>query len=793
MKIKYQIKRWLGLFTREGRDNLPVGALEDVENLVFNTKSFKPSLRTGYSAGLSGSLADISGDTTITSYRYPRGVHPATEIPSAQNIVVLCGTDGSAGKHYFQRPFWKHGAGTIDSTNWLKWGETLSTTIASVDSAAVFQLTAGNNTTDDYYNNFLIYNETRTEYSYVSDYSTLGGNRIVTAYEALPSDWAMGDTVHLYRHFHDNPTFAPSWSDPIVLKQGNDILASGGQSSTVGNKGIWSGYINKTWFAGASLNPSYNGTYVSESEIKTTAGITCDSNVAGAATVAVDDSVAKRAFSYLVFETHDGQRSNPVSLGYDDLTAGSVSMATAALVTRVRVAFSRMNKRIGKIHYFGGIVDVSSGRESLEWDEIFYLTTSNIITDGADWAVNAPGAAPGDFSKFFTLDGNAWNSRGEDLATFLGHTEPNRSTVSFSHGIIIGGRLFVSKYYDYNSALSYNDQVNFSPFASNGVSQWNKLLDIDDQVQTSIEAGDPSTIKGLAHLDGKLFIAKDRGIYFIDITYDPSQWILNTVTREIGCDAPDSVVTTPEGIIWAKKADGIYLWRGGDPIELTRNWRDTYRALTNSESVPSWWGWYDPYYRSYRMMYTADGTTKTTVYEAFLDVTDPAIGNLPIWTKHIMAHNVGQVTVRSDGAVFFSTGAAATYQFSSSATDDAGTGIKPYFKLGTRVIDEHKIFVFQAFNLTVSQSGGTSGQLDISNYVDGNVVGTFTNLTKTASRFSSELPDIDSDGHTRHGYNFDFAFNSNATRGVLGTSYTIFDLTIDGYLMERGGDVRQSL
>lgn len=788
MRIKYQIKRWLGLFTREGRDNLPVGALEDAENLVFNTKSFKPSLRTGYSAGLSGSLADLSGDTTITSYRYPRGVHPATETPSAQNVVVLCGTDGSANKHYFQRPFWKHNDATADSTNWLKWKESKTTTISAIVNPTVIEITAGS-ATADYYNGWLIHNTTRDEYEYITDYGAMGA-RTVTLYENTPSDWIVGDTVILYRHFHDNPTFSPSWTDPIVLKQGNDILASGGQGSTVGYKGIWSGYINKTWFAGATLAPSYNQTYVTESEIKSDAGFSHGALSSYDATTDIDATGGVRAFRYYVLETHDGQRSNPISPGTNYFDVGALSLQATLII-----AFSRMNKRIAKVHHFAGVTTTAGGRTSLEWEEIFYIETFD-LSSGTGWTYSSPadlgGAIPGFWSRNVQLDGDKWSSRGDDLATFLGHTEPNRSTVSFSHGIIVGGRLFVSKYYDYNAAASYNDQVNFSPFASNGVSQWNKLLDIDDQVQTSIEAGDPSTIKGLAHLDGKLFIAKDRGIYFIDITYDPSQWILNTVTREIGCDAPDSVVTTPEGIIWAKSGDGVYLWRGGDPIEISRNWRDTFRALTTTY-VSQWWGWYDPYYRSYRIMYTANGSTLTTVYEAFLDVTDPAIGNLPIWTKHIMAHNVGQVTVRSDGAVFFSTGAAATYQFSSSATDDAGTGIKPYFKLGTRVIDEHKIFVFQAFNLTVSQSGATSGQLDISNYVDGNVVGTFTNLTKTASRFSSELPDIDSDGHTRHGYNFDFAFNSNGTRAVLGTSYTIFDLTIDGYLMERGGDVRQSL
>ena len=746
--------------------------------------------------GLSGSLADLSGDTTITSYRYPRGVHPATESPSAQNIVVLCGTDGSANKHYFQRPFWHKNSATIDSTNWLKWGESLTTTLNGAQSSNLIVLTAGEST-DDYYNGWLVHNTTQNEFAFVRDYT--GSNLNVTLY-ASQGDWASGNTVILYRHFHDNPTFSPSWTDPIALKVGNNIVASGGQGSTVGYKALWSGYLNKSFFLGHGDSEVLvvNQTYVTEAEIKSTAGYTIGAAAGYTATSPLDTTAASRWFTGFVFETDDGQRSNLITnaSNYVDVTA------VQGVRTNVIIHPARLNKRFRYLDVFMG-TDSTATRTSLEWEEYFYVRRYDLTSDtGTDWTAGTGGTS-GQFNRDLDFDEADWNSRGESLDTYLGHTEPARSTVSFSYGEVAGGRLIVAKYYDYVAALSYSDQINFSPFASNGVAQYNKLCDIDDLVQTTIEAGDPSSIQGLAQIDGKLFIPKNRGIYSIDVTYDPSQWILNTITREIGCDAPDSIVETPNGIIWAKYQDGIYLWRGGDPIELTRNWRDTFRALTvtsdDTTIIDDWWAWYDPYYRSYRIMYTSNGTTKTTVYEAFLDVQDPALGNLPIWTKHIMGHNVGQVTVRSDGAVFFSTGADKTYQFASSDSDDEGTAITPYFKLGTRVIDEGKLLVLQGFELTASKNGNTANTLDFSVYVDGNVLGTFTTLTNanaaslTNVRWASELPDIDSDGHTRVGSNFDFAFNSNATRGSLGTSFTVFELAFRYYLMERGGDVSQSL
>src|SRR3990167_4290660 len=103
-------------------------------------------------------------------------------------------------------------------------------------------------TTADYHNGWILFNSTRSEYLYVTDTAS----SVLTFNEDIPSDWVQADSYALYRSFHDDSTFSPSWTDPIVLKVGNNIVTSGGQGSTVGYKAIWSGYVNQTWFPDAS-------------------------------------------------------------------------------------------------------------------------------------------------------------------------------------------------------------------------------------------------------------------------------------------------------------------------------------------------------------------------------------------------------------------------------------------------------------------------------------------------------------------------------------------------------------
>jgi len=749
----------------------------------------KPSLRTGYAAGLTSAPTSIGG-TVLSTFRYPRGTYPATESPTAQNIEVLCGTDGSAGKHYFQRPFWKNNAGTIDSSNWLNWKEYVITTMTKTDSTH-FSLGVSA-VADDYYNGWLIRNITQGagEVEFVLDY--VNSTNTIQTLGAMTGDWVSTDTVVLYRFFHDNPYdnthetggFNPSWTDPIVLKVGNNIVTSGGQGPTVGYKPIWSGYVNQTWFAGSGLAPVYQQTYVCELELKNTGTwLSSNSPPTASAETSLPLTDGKRYWVGYVWETFDGQRSNLITSATPYLTMGT----DEKLDDTMSVNYYRMDKRARWLHVFVAETDASISTEP-DWAEWFFIETHDMTSTG--WT----SAGLGVWTKALDITSGDWNSAGSDLKTFLGHTKPNRTTVSFSYGLVTAGRLFVAKYYDYNASLNYNDSINYTPFAGNGVAQWAKIMDLDDQTQSTIESGDPASIQGLAVQDGRLIILKDTSSFYIDTTYDPVQWILSDISRRVGCDAPDSVVVTPFGTIWAKSGDGIYLWRGADPIEISRNWRVAsddgstnlgFRGLTTTYKT-QWQGWYDTFYRSYRLMYTSDGSALKTLYEAFLDVQDEKLQGLPIWTKHTLAHNCGHVLVRSDNVIYFSDDSTKTYYF-STATDDAGTDIRPYFHTGLYALTEKDIATIVGFDLSVYQTGtGEAAKtLDFIVYIDGVAQNTFADNTYTATRFSSKLPLLGTSNRNRNGRTVAFAFNTNASPRGLGTAYRIEQLSIEYEVKKR--------
>jgi len=158
-------------------------------------------------------------------------------------------------------------------------------------------------------------------------------------------------------------------------------------------------------------------------------------------------------------------------------------------------------------------------------------------------------------------------------------------------------------------------------------------------------------------------------------------------------------------------------------------------------------------------------------------------------TKHITTNNINSVLTRSDGKIYFATGALASYVWNNATTDDAGAWIKPYFDTGNYAIDENQIALFDGFNLEIARSGTTTGTLDMTVKVDDASVGTFTGLTKTNTRFASQLPIVGRNGKT-----ISMQFNTNATRaGLGGTSYVIHALEFKYDLIPYQGDKVQSL
>ena len=806
----FKLNNFKGLGSAVGRGLRAAspGFLDDVKNFVPNVENGALTMRSGTSADVSGNATDISTATVVTTFDDFR--YLSTENPTQTDILVLCGRTGAGSKKIMQKPFFFNSA--TATASYVDWKEIKATTINGAPSGATLVLAAGSST-DDYYNGWVIVNSTRSESLYVVDYA----QSILTVFtrEDVPSDWASGDTVTLYRFFHDNPTFTNdltythSGSDypdpsnpPAFFDQGGSILFSGGRSSTLtGTRAVWSGYINHTLFAGATKTLTYQGTYVTEAEIKSldanraAAGYTLGnaSEAAGAAP-GLDQTV--RWFYAVVFRTEDGQMTQLLVPSSNIIVPSAADKELNFLVTIT----SNINKRFRYMDVFMGKSQTATATV-LDWSEYFLIESHDLTDTG--WTYNESGAAPGSWTRTFDLDINDWNAVGDNntetpsALDYLGYPEYNTQGVSFSQVTSVADRIFIANLYHWGTGRTYTDQILFSSFSGDGVPQFNVLPDIPQSTQSTIEQGDSQTIKALLSYQGNLVVLKDNSIFRIGITPDSSQWQMDKVSERIGCDSPRSAVSTPYGIIFAKSGDDIYLWSGGQPKGLAANWLAQFRNISTTYKT-SWVGWWNNYEKSYNLMITTDGSTKTTHYNAFMDYRVPSVsgGEVPAWFKQVNAANISQVSLGYDGTVRFVSSTNVITKFAPTALDDSGTSITPYFKLGAYTLDENMILWALGWYLINDQDGsGTwANNLDIKTYIDGTSVGSYLNLTKTKTRLAGLLPAAGAQGTT-----VDFEYNTAATAATFeassatATPLSIYELGITYELLDRVGDLSQSL
>jgi hypothetical protein len=774
------IKKWLGIVTRPTRGTSPLGALESVKNFKFNKTMNAMSLRDGTTLYAPDPFfTDFEGTVTLTTvdHFFPL----STESPTAENIDILCGRDGSDNKYIFQRKFWE-ASGLLNATiAYMRYGESISSTIKS---STVNTITLdGFANFSDVYNYCIIRNSTIGNCLYITDSAQSGADEVLTVLGNVPSNWANGNAVTVYRSFHDNYSFSPTYSTvagrpPIALQQGNAILFSGGMGSTEGLKAIWSGYINKTFFVGA-LNKTggfnYTGTYVTEAEIKSTNGITIadPSLTAISASNALPDG---RWFFYFVPETDDGERGNPFSYStpYVTLVGGRW------FYTTLQIDPAQLNKRLRYLNVFMGKAPNATDTK-IDWNNLFYVGQVDFlnweVTDQplttwvwTETATTIPGYYITGVLAFRDIE---WNNKTvESLAFHLGHTESTSTTASFSEAVFLNNRLFIAKYYDYVDVVEYLDQIRYTDFAGNGVAQLNVLNNLSGATQSTIEQGDPTSVQALRRWQDKLFILKDKSCYFINASEDISQWTLITVSNEIGCTMPRTAVVTPTMVIWCQNGEDVYGWSGASVKSLAQNWLTTFKALTLTATHK---GWYDLKNKSYNFSYT-----NGTWYTMFLECPIP---NGYVWGSNLFdddtvagLYSIIDASERAgtNYVVVMDTNNSAykILYFNPSATaDNAHFGIIPYFKTAESRLDEINLLKILKWYLTCTPTGG-AGQLDCKLTIGSNTI-TYANITKTLTLHSRGVLFTSNQGRS-----FTFEFNTNASRATF-TGLEIYDLQFD--------------
>lgn len=767
------------------RGQRPIGALDDVKNFVPNIKMGGLVQRRGYEDvdAYTGTITATDGTTSITNK--DRIWYLSTENPESENILLIGGRGSESPTplwHVFQTPHWHNGTTHADTL--LCWGESLAITVVTASGTTV--TFSGGSATENYYKNWILYDDSTA--ILVTASIKAAGTTTLTTLQNVHS--GLSGAATLYRHFHDNPTFSVGWNgyDPVALQQGDSILYSGGQDSSTTCKPVWSGFVNKTFFSGDAKNYLFQGTYVTEAEIKSTAGITVENADQTNDTAGLDATC--NWFIAFCIETDDGQFSSMIKASTNYITP---SDASQAITTIFKVNPALLNKRARYINVFLGKSETTN-ETSIDWSQYYYIKSYDLASNTGWTYQETATTVPGYFYFTVQLDIGDWNASNPDIEetrSFVDHTgctAYNNSTVSFSKAVFVNNRLFVAKFYDYTSALNYNDQVRYSGFGWNGVPQHNVLPDIDDFSQSTIESGDPASIQFIGKHQSNLFIIKNRSCYYVTIGADSAQWELVTVSKELGTDTPLACTMTPYGVIFIKSGQDVFLWSGGQPMPMTTNWRDTFRTYTTSPA--NWLGYYDANEKTYTLFPSVSSAYKTG-FQMFFE--RPIEGSYE-WYKQVYTNDFESVAIRSDGVVYFLDSGSIFY-LSESLLDDNGTDISCYFDTGDYVLSEEDITRVLNWYLSCSVDGSATwaNDLDVKVYIDGTSTGTFTGLTKTRSYFRTKMP------LTANGTRFRFEYNTNATPATYAPSsataqrLTINELGFNVEIVPRVGDLQTLL
>jgi hypothetical protein len=273
-------KAWLADAARVVRTRLP-GAFNALRNLTSALADGIGRVRPGYQtySAANGGLDAPTGMEVLK-------VSPI-QSPAPDDVHIWYVNDGSKSiqmyPHYVGAT---RVAGTVDIGETFTFDALAFSTPDIPGDTIVFTSADADNvsTVDDYYNGWTLnYAPSNTPYDATSqnflitdyDYDTAAGGTATFTVAGDPAGQeSVGGKYTLARHFHDNPTFAPSYNNdltaPIVQNVENSVIRlSGGQSSTDGNHGIIIfPKLTREFFPDSGDAVTFEGTYASERECR---------------------------------------------------------------------------------------------------------------------------------------------------------------------------------------------------------------------------------------------------------------------------------------------------------------------------------------------------------------------------------------------------------------------------------------------------------------------------------------------------------------------------------------------
>jgi hypothetical protein len=613
-----------------------------------------------------GSPAGIS----IDFYRYA-----STELPSAKEVLFLFGQDGGATKYDYAYSWIKAypAANTTWVDEWVKLNESkLGVMIGGVTGTSDFTFTssaAGLSTTTDYYNRWIAVHLTggapdALGVAYIDDYSESGGTGTFTVHQNIGSDglgWAEGESVHLYRWNHSNPTFVPHYDTPNIAVREGVFRVNGGKGSTAGNRGLWMGYINRVFFPGETGTFTYQGSYVSERQLKSTDCPTFTFSTSTNATSGID---AGKTYWGAIGCIYDGYQHGPL---LEDATGEYDAANKKNLLMSATISPGSLNKRITHVLFYAAQDDgdtTATGRVNP------YYEIQRIAIVGADYDAGWAPIANGSWYRAASFDNTWWENRGNSFEMNSGFQMDVDTMFSFDLEVAMMNRQWAARIYDYTQGKEDLDRIYTNP-RQNGVVAPDIFALEPDIFVGRVLWGDSSYITGLIPNErGRLIVLKDRAV--VDMGVDEAedgaiQFQPSAISTTIGCASVNGYVNTAFGIFFAGY-DDIWKFDGRLSPMTAGVWEDGYRALTTAKKRACI-AWFRPEDRSITFQF--DGVADTFTH--FLETED--------WRQTQYAHKMASYTVKRDGTVYWIDTGGNVYLFDTTATD-AGTAIPTKFKTG---------------------------------------------------------------------------------------------------------------
>lgn len=258
------IDNFKGMVSDAADGKQPKDTCKTIKNMMYDREYGSLVSRFTYN----NSIAKPTGVSTLSSWLS----FPVT-YPSATDHHLWFTEDG-----IYQYNYW-HNSSTL-TNGWVLVTESKDlSSIASGDVTvnasptntiviANADTTWGLSTTNDYYKNWVFQGiGGNTATYFVKSYSFAGHTATFTLDNVLTINWAVIPDYKLFRYFHKDYTFTPSFTYPAGYSTETAMRWSGGGGSTTGLKNLKSGYLNKIFFAGTSgVTHTFTGTYIDQAE-----------------------------------------------------------------------------------------------------------------------------------------------------------------------------------------------------------------------------------------------------------------------------------------------------------------------------------------------------------------------------------------------------------------------------------------------------------------------------------------------------------------------------------------------